>query len=112
MSMPARRYRPYAAVELPDRTWPDRRLETAPQWVSVDLRDGNQALINPMDGDRKRRLFKLLVEMGFKEIEVGFPSASKADFDFMRTLIDDDLIPDDVTIVVLVQCRKHLIDRT
>ena len=112
MSMPAHRYRPYAAVELPDRTWPDRRLTTAPQWVSVDLRDGNQALINPMDGDRKRRLFKLLVEMGFKEIEVGFPSASKADFDFMRTLVDDDLIPDDVTIVVLVQCRKHLIDRT
>jgi 2-isopropylmalate synthase len=112
MSMPAHRYRPYAAVELPDRTWPDRRLTTAPQWVSVDLRDGNQALINPMDGDRKRRLFRLLVEMGFKEIEVGFPSASKADFDFMRTLIDDDLIPDDVTIVVLVQCRKHLIDRT
>ena len=112
MSMPAHRYRPYAAVELPDRTWPDRRLTAAPQWVSVDLRDGNQALINPMDGDRKRRLFKLLVEMGFKEIEVGFPSASKADFDFMRTLVDDDLIPDDVTIVVLVQCRKHLIDRT
>ena len=112
MTMPAHRYRPYAAVELPDRTWPDRRLEVAPQWVSVDLRDGNQALINPMDGDRKRRLFKLLVEMGFKEIEVGFPSASKADFDFMRTLVDDDLIPDDVTIVVLVQCRKHLIDRT
>ncbi len=112
MSMPAHRYRPYAPVELPDRTWPDRRLEVAPQWVSVDLRDGNQALINPMDGDRKRRLFKLLVEMGFKEIEVGFPSASKADFDFMRTLVDDDLIPDDVTIVVLVQCRKHLIDRT
>ncbi len=112
MSMPAHRYRPYAAVELPDRTWPDRRLTAAPQWVSVDLRDGNQALINPMDGDRKRRLFKLLVEMGFKEIEVGFPSASKADFDFMRTLADDDLIPDDVTIVVLVQCRKHLIDRT
>ena len=112
MTMPAHRYRPYAGVELPDRTWPDRRLESAPQWVSVDLRDGNQALINPMDGDRKRRLFKLLVEMGFKEIEVGFPSASKADFDFMRTLVDDDLIPDDVTIVVLVQCRKHLIDRT
>ena len=112
MTMPAHRYRPYAAVELPDRTWPDRRLTAAPQWVSVDLRDGNQALINPMDGDRKRRLFKLLVEMGFKEIEVGFPSASKADFDFMRTLVDDDLIPDDVTIVVLVQCRKHLIDRT
>jgi 2-isopropylmalate synthase len=112
MSMPAHRYRPYPAVELPDRTWPDRRLERAPQWVSVDLRDGNQALINPMDIDRKRRLFRLLVELGFKEIEVGFPSASKADFDFMRTLVDEDLIPDDVTIVVLVQCRKHLIDRT
>jgi 2-isopropylmalate synthase len=112
MSMPAHRYRPYPAVELPDRTWPDRRIEQAPRWVSVDLRDGNQALINPMDIDRKRRLFRLLIELGFKEIEVGFPSASKADFDFMRTLVDEELIPDDVTIVVLVQCRKHLIDRT
>ena len=112
MPMPFHRYRPYPRVELPDRTWPDRRLERAPKWVSVDLRDGNQALINPMDIDRKRRLFRLLVELGFKEIEVGFPSASKADFDFMRTLVDEELIPGDVTIVVLVQCRKHLIDRT
>src|SRR4051794_28268816 len=112
MTMPAHRYRPYPAVELADRTWPDRRIERAPQWVSVDLRDGNQALINPMDIDRKRRLFRLLVELGFTEIEVGFPSASKADFDFMRTLVEEELIPDDLTIVVLVQCRKHLIDRT
>ena len=101
MPMPFHRYRPYPAVELADRTWPDRRLERAPQWVSVDLRDGNQALIDPMDIDRKRRMFELLVELGFKEIEVGFPSASKADFDFVRALIDEELIPDDVTIVVL-----------
>jgi 2-isopropylmalate synthase len=112
MTMPYHRYRPYPPVEVPDRTWPDARLTTAPLWVSVDLRDGNQALINPMDIDRKRRLFRLLVEIGFKEIEVGFPSASKADFDFIRALVDEELIPDDVTIVVLVQCRKHLIDRT
>ncbi len=112
MTMHHHRYRPYPDVELADRTWPDRRLTSAPLWVSVDLRDGNQALINPMDIDRKRRLFRLLVAMGFKEIEVGFPSASKADFDFIRTLVDEELIAEDITIVVLVQCRKHLIDRT
>src|SRR3954468_8718102 len=112
MSMPHQKYRPYPGVELPDRTWPDKRITSAPRWVSVDLRDGNQALINPMDVERKRRMFNLLCAVGFKEIEVGFPSASKADFDFMRTLVDEELIPDDVTIVVLVQCRKHLIDRT
>ena len=112
MSMPHHKYRPYAGVELPDRTWPDKRITSAPRWVSVDLRDGNQALINPMDVERKRRMFKLLCAVGFKEIEVGFPSASKADFDFMRVLVDEDLIPDDVTIVVLTQARDHLIERT
>jgi 2-isopropylmalate synthase len=112
MSMPHHKYRPYAGVELPDRTWPDRRITSAPRWVSVDLRDGNQALINPMDVERKRRMFKLLCTIGFKEIEVGFPSASKADFDFMRVLVDEELIPDDVTIVVLTQARDHLIERT
>ncbi len=112
MSMPHHKYRPYPGVELPDRTWPDRRITSAPRWVSVDLRDGNQALINPMDVERKRRMFKLLCTVGFKEIEVGFPSASKADFDFMRVLVDEGLIPDDVTIVVLTQARDHLIERT
>jgi 2-isopropylmalate synthase len=112
MSMPHHKYRPYTGVELPDRTWPDRRISSAPRWVSVDLRDGNQALINPMDVERKRRMFNLLCAVGFKEIEVGFPSASKADFDFMRVLVDENLIPDDVTIVVLTQARDHLIERT
>ena len=112
MSMPHHKYRPYPGVELPDRTWPDKRITSAPRWVSVDLRDGNQALINPMDVERKRRMFKLLCAVGFKEIEVGFPSASKADFDFMRVLVDEDLIPGDVTIVVLTQARDHLIERT
>ncbi len=112
MSMPHHKYRPYPGVELPDRTWPDQRITSAPRWVSVDLRDGNQALINPMDVERKRRMFNLLCAVGFKEIEVGFPSASKADFDFMRVLVDEELIPDDVTIVVLTQARDHLIERT
>ncbi len=112
MPMPYHRYRPYPRVELPDRTWPDRRLERAPKWVSVDLRDGNQALVNPMDIERKRRMFELLVEVGFDEIEVGFPSASKADYDFVRVLVDEGLIPDHVTIVVLTQARQELIERT
>jgi 2-isopropylmalate synthase len=112
MSMPHHKYRPYPGVELRDRTWPDRRITAAPRWVSVDLRDGNQALINPMDVERKRRMFKLLCAVGFKEIEAGFPSASKADFDFMRVLVEEELIPDDVTIVVLTQARDHLIERT
>jgi 2-isopropylmalate synthase len=112
MALPSHRYRPIPPLELPDRTWPSTRITKAPRWVSVDLRDGNQALINPMDIPRKRRLFDLLVEIGLKEIEVGFPSASRPEFDFMRHLVDEALIPDDVTIVVLVQCRKHLIDRT
>ena len=112
MAMPFDKYRAFPQVELPDRSWPDRRIEQAPLWVSVDLRDGNQALVNPMDAGRKRRMFDLLVGLGFKEIEVGFPSASKADFDFVRSLVDQNLIPDDLTIVVLTQCREHLIRRT
>jgi 2-isopropylmalate synthase len=111
-AMPIDRYRPFAPVDLPDRTWPSRRIESAPLWCSVDLRDGNQALIDPMTPARKRRMFELLVRMGYKEIEVGFPSASQADFDFIRQLIEDDLIPDDVTIQVLTQARDHLIERT
>src|SRR5579863_6600117 len=99
-------------VDLPDRTWPDRRLTRAPRWCSVDLRDGNQALIDPMDLDRKNAMFRQLVEMGFKEIEVGFPSASQPDFDFIRQIIEEDLIPDDVAVQVLVQCRPELIERT
>ena len=106
------KYRPFAGPDLPDRTWPGNRIETAPVWCSVDLRDGNQALIEPMDGARKMRMFKLLVGMGFKEIEVGFPSASETDFDFPRELIEGGHIPDDVTIQVLTQAREHLIDRT
>jgi len=113
--MPVHRYRPYLdqfRVELPDRTWPDKRITKAPRWCAVDLRDGNQALIDPMSPERKRVMFELLVRMGFKEIEVGFPSASQTDFDFVRTLIEEDLIPEDVTIQVLTQARKELIDRT
>ncbi len=115
-SMPVHRYQPFAqkveAINLPDRTWPSRTITEAPLWCAVDLRDGNQALIDPMGLERKRRMFQLLVNMGYKEIEVGFPSASQTDFDFVRTLIDEDLIPDDVTIQVLVQAREHLIRRT
>src|SRR6476660_2724460 len=112
--MPFQRYQRFVPLShgLPDRTWPDQRIEKAPRWCSVDLRDGNQALIDPMDPARKRRMFDTLDAMGFKEIEVGFPSASQPDFDFVRQLIDDDLIPDDVTIQVLTQCRDELIERT
>ncbi|WP_416137584.1 2-isopropylmalate synthase [Halomonas sp. HK25] len=109
---PAAKYRPFVAVDLPDRQWPSRRIEQPPIWTSVDLRDGNQSLIDPMDQERKQRLFDLLVKIGFKEIEVGFPSASQTDFDFVRSLIDNGKIPDDVTIQVLTQARDHLIDRT
>ncbi|WP_148254565.1 2-isopropylmalate synthase [Aidingimonas lacisalsi] len=109
---PASKYRPFVAVDLPDRQWPNHRIETPPQWCSVDMRDGNQALIDPMDMERKRRFFELLVGLGFKQIEVGFPSASQIDFDYVRELIDNDLIPDDVAIQVLTQARPHLIDRT
>lgn len=109
---PATKYRPFVAVDLPDRQWPSQRIETPPIWCSVDLRDGNQSLIDPMDQERKQRLFDLLVKIGFKEIEVGFPSASQTDFDFVRTLIEEDRVPDDVTIQVLTQARAPLIDRT
>ncbi len=109
---PAVKYRPAATVRLPDRRWPDVVISRAPMWLSTDLRDGNQALIEPMDVQRKLRLFETLVRVGLKEIEVGFPSASQADFDFVRTLIDEQLIPDDVTIQVLTPARAHLIERT
>ena len=110
--MPVHRYSPFIPVELPDRTWPSKKMVKAPQWCSVDLRDGNQALIDPMDTPRKLAMFKLLVAMGYKEIEVGFPSASQTDFDFVRKIIDEDLIPDDVVIQVLTQAREPLIRRT
>ncbi|MDX6486526.1 MAG: 2-isopropylmalate synthase, partial [Gaiellaceae bacterium] len=110
--MPYWKYRPYDTVDLRDRTWPNVVLSKAPIWCSVDLRDGNQALVNPMDAARKRRFFDLLVELGFKEIEVGFPAASKTDFDFVRMLVDEELIPDDLTIAVLTQARPELIERT
>lgn len=109
---PAKKYRPFVAVDLPDRQWPSKRIETAPIWCSVDLRDGNQSLIDPMDQERKQRLFDMLLSVGFKQIEVGFPSASQTDFDFVRSLIEQDKIPDDVTIQVLTQARPHLIERT
>ncbi len=110
--MPFHLYRPYLPLQLPDRTWPDRRMTAAPRWASVDLRDGNQALMDPMDPDRKLALFRTLVDVGFKEIEVGFPSASQTDYDFQRLIIEEDLVPDDVEIQVLVQCREELIERT
>ncbi|MGE0797471.1 MAG: 2-isopropylmalate synthase [Lautropia sp.] len=112
LQQPASKYRPFKPVGLTDRTWPDAVLTRAPLWCSVDLRDGNQALIEPMDGERKLRMFRTLVAIGFKEIEVGFPSASQTEFDFVRRLIDENLIPDDVTIQVLTQARDHLIERT
>ncbi|MDY0232914.1 MAG: 2-isopropylmalate synthase [Sulfurimonas sp.] len=106
------KYRPYPKIDLPNREWPNNTITKAPKWCSVDLRDGNQALINPMDMNKKLELFTLLLKLGFKEIEVGFPSASKVEFDFLRRLVDDKLIPDDVTIQVLVQAREHLIAKT
>ncbi len=115
-SMPVSRYRPFAdevePIRLADRTWPDKVIDTAPLWCAVDLRDGNQALIDPMSPARKRRMFDLLVRMGYKEIEVGFPSASQTDFDFVRDIITEGAIPEDVTIQVLTQCRPELIERT
>jgi len=114
-AMPIHKYRPFheqIRVDLPDRTWPSRRIEVAPRWCAVDLRDGNQALIDPMSPERKRIMFDMLVRMGYKEIEVGFPSASQTDFDFVRSLIEEDAIPEDVTIQVLTQARAHLIERT
>ena len=114
-AMPVHKYSPYLdqfRVELPDRTWPDKVVTQAPRWCAVDLRDGNQALIDPMNPARKLAMFQLLVQMGYKEIEVGFPSASETDFAFVRQLVEGDLIPDDVRIQVLTQCREHLIERT
>ena len=111
-SMPFNKYRPYPEVELPDRGWPDRRITKAPLWCSVDLRDGNQALVNPMDTVRKQRMYDHLVQMGFKEIEIGFPAASLPDFDFCRRLIEEKRIPDNVTVQVLTQARPEMIERT
>jgi 2-isopropylmalate synthase len=111
-SMPIHKYRPFPAIHLPGRTWPSRTIDRAPIWCSVDLRDGNQALVEPMGAERKRRMFDLLVQLGFKEIEVGFPAASQTDFDFVRELIEGDLVPKDVTIQVLTQSRSELIRRT
>ena len=110
--MPIHRYRPFPPIDLPDRSWPTKRITAAPRWLSTDLRDGNQALIDPMSPARKRTMFELLVQMGYKEIEVGFPAASQTDFDFVRQLIIQDLVPDDVTISVLTQAREELIERT
>ena len=110
--MPFGRYTPFEPLDLPDRTWPSKKITKAPRWLSTDLRDGNQALIDPMTPSRKRKMFDLLVRLGYKEIEVGFPSASQTDFDFVRSLIVTDAIPDDVTISVLTQAREDLIERT
>jgi 2-isopropylmalate synthase len=110
--MPCRRYTPFRPVDLPDRTWPGKSITTAPRWLSTDLRDGNQALIDPMSPARKHEMFDLLVRMGYKEIEVGFPSASQTDFDFVRELIEGDRVPDDVRISVLTQAREDLIERS
>jgi len=106
------KYRAYPEVPLTNRQWPNNTITEAPSWCSVDLRDGNQALIEPMGSERKMRFFKLLLACGFKEIEIGFPAASQTDFDFIRTLIDEDLIPEDVTVQVLTQARRELIERT
>ena len=107
-----KKYKPFAPMDMPNRAWPNRSITQAPNWCSVDLRDGNQALPNPMNVEQKTRMFKMLVELGFKEIEVGFPSASQADFDFVRVLIEEEMIPDDVTIQVLTQAREDLISRS
>lgn len=111
-NIPQGKYRPYPKIDLPNRKWPNNSITKAPKWCSVDLRDGNQALVNPMDMNKKLSLYALLLKIGFKEIEVGFPSASKVEFDFLRRLVNDKLIPDDVTIQVLVQAREHLIAKT
>src|ERR1700677_1819142 len=111
-TMPYNRYRPFEPIALPDRTWPSKTIDRAPRWCSVDLRDGNQALMESMGAQRKRRMFDLLVKMGFKEIEVGFPSASQTDYDFLRDLIESGAVPDDVWLQVLTQSREELIERT
>jgi 2-isopropylmalate synthase len=112
MPKAAEKYHPYPPVDLADRTWPSKQITKAPIWCSVDLRDGNQALIDPMGPDRKARMFQLLLDMGFKEIEIGFPSASQTDFDFARWCVEEGGVPDDVSLQVLVQCRPELITRT
>ena len=110
--MPIHKYRQFPPVNLSDRQWPSRTIDKAPAWCSVDLRDGNQALVEPMGPDKKRRMFELLLQLGFKEIEVGFPAASDTDHAFVREIIEQNLIPDDVTIQVLTQSRPELIDKT
>jgi 2-isopropylmalate synthase len=112
LSNPSEKYRPTRCFELVNRQWPSKTLQTAPAWCSVDLRDGNQALIEPMSIRSKKAMFDLLVSIGFKEIEIGFPSGSQIDFDFCRQLIENKLIPEDVAVQVLVQAREHLIQRT
>ena len=108
----AAKYQPYPQINIPDRTWPGKTITKAPIWCSVDLRDGNQSLVDPMGHDRKARMFQLLLDMGFKEIEIGFPSASQTDFDFARWCVEEGNVPDDVSLQVLVQCRPELITRT
>ena len=108
----SRKYKPFPQIDINNRTWPDQVIKKAPIWCSVDLRDGNQALIEPMSVTQKKRMFDLLIEVGFKEIEVGFPAASQPDFDFVRSLIEENKIPEDVTIQVLTQARPELIQRT
>ena len=112
LTHPSTKYAAFKPVNLPDRTWPNKTITTAPTWLSTDLRDGNQALIEPMDITRKLRLFRTLINIGFKEIEIGFPSASQTEFDFARHLIEHNLIPDDVTVQVLTPARSNLIHRT
>ena len=109
---PNTKYRPFAPISMPDREWPNKTITQAPIWMSTDLRDGNQSLFEPMDGERKMRMFHMLCNIGFKEIEVAFPSASATDFNFVRSLIEENHIPADVTIEVLTQAREHLIVRT
>ena len=111
-AMPFAKYQAFRPIELPDRQWPNRVIDKAPRWCSVDLRDGNQALIDPMNVDEKLRLWDLLLKIGFSEIEVGFPAASQPDFDFIRKLVDEGRIPDDVTVQVLCQARRELIEKT
>src|SRR5690625_1685875 len=112
LSNPETKYRPFPTIDLPDRQWPSRRITKPPRWLSTDLRDGNQALIDPMDGAKKHRFFDMLVKAGFKEIEVGFPSASNTEFNFVRSLIEGDRIPEGVKIQVLSQSRQELLERT
>ena len=112
MRQGCRKYKPFAPIALPDRTWPDKTITQAPVWCSVDLRDGNQALVNPMNLEQKLEFFQTLCEIGFTEIEVGFPASSETEYEILRALIDQDLIPDGVTVQVLVQAREHLIRKT